>query len=146
MASSTLRRKVDFLVAVEVDRITPLAARHELRNADGTGEGAAHVDRVHAVLAGQQQELFEFRAEEVGAARVMEGQRRQRLEYPEIAGIAPVLGFDADDGDDDLGRHAIKGAGLGQGQPVFLPEADAAIDAALVQEARPVAFPGTLER
>ena len=138
--------EVDAPVAVEIDRIAALAAGHELRDADGAGEGTADNERVQPVFAGQEKELLQFLTEEIGAPRVVEGEGGQRLEHAEASGIAPVLRFDTDDGDDDFLGHAVHGTGLGQGEAVFLPEADAVVDAAIVDEARAVAFPGALQR
>ena len=136
--------QVDAPVAVEIDRITPLAAGHELRDAHRSGVGAADFEGIHAVLACEQKEVFELAAEEGGARRVFEGQRGQGFEHAEAPGIAPVLGFDADDGDDDLARHAVDGFGTHQLGAVFLPKREAALDAAGVEEALAVARPGAL--
>ena len=54
----------------------------------------------------EQQELLELAAEVRGALRVVEGQRGQRVDHPEAAGVAPVDGFHADDRDHDLLGHA----------------------------------------
>ena len=43
-------------VAVEVHRVGAEAARHELRQAHGTGVGAFHGERVDLLLAGQDEE------------------------------------------------------------------------------------------
>jgi hypothetical protein len=72
--------QVDAVVAVEIDGIVALAARHELRDAHGAGVGALDVERADAVFARQQQELLEFAAEKFGARRVIEGQRGERFE------------------------------------------------------------------
>ena len=116
-----------------------------MRDADGAGERALDGERVEVVLAGEEQELLQFGAEEFGARRILERQRGQRLKHAEAAGIAAVFGFDADDGDDDFRRYAIERTGLDQLPLVFQPEAHAAVDAAVVQEARPVAFPRALQ-
>jgi len=90
--------------------------------------------------------LFKLGAEKLGARRIVEGERGERFEDAEAAGIATVFGFDADDGDDDFFRHPVEGTGARQLGLVFLPEADAAINAPVVQETRPVTFPGALLR
>ena len=56
---------------------------------------------------GQEQELLEFGAKELGPRRIVEGQRREGLKHLEAAGVAPVFGFHADDGDDDLLGNAV---------------------------------------
>lgn len=76
---------------------------------------------------------------------IVEGKGGEGVKYPEAAGIAAVFRFDTDDGDNHLFRNAIQGAGAGEGQLVFLPEANAAIDATFIQEARTVTFPGALQ-
>ena len=76
----------------------------------------------------------------------MEGQRGQRFEYAETAGVGAILGFNADDGDNDLGRDAVQGRRFGQRRFVGSPETDAAVDPPIVDEARTVAFPGALQR
>ena len=100
----------------------------------------------NVVLARQQQELFEFGTKEIGAARVVKGQRGERFKHAETAHVAPVFGFDANDGDDDFFRHTISGAGTGEADLVFLPELHAPVDPPLVQETWPVPFPRALHR
>src|SRR5690606_33682776 len=49
-------------------------------------------------------QLAALRAAGVGVAEPESG---EGIEYPEVAGVAPIQGFDANDGDDNRLRHAI---------------------------------------
>ena len=138
--------EVNTLVTVEIHGITTLATRHELGNAYGAGKGTFDRQWVEIVFTGEQQELFEFGAEEFSAWRVVESQRGEGFEDAESARVAAVFGLDANDGHNDLGLYAINCLRLGQLRTIFLPELDATIDAAVVQEARTIALPGTLQR
>src|SRR4029077_13800762 len=64
--------EVDRAVAVEVDGEAPLAARHELRDADRAGVRAAHGKDIEAQVAREQQVLLELVAEIGGARGVVE--------------------------------------------------------------------------
>jgi hypothetical protein len=138
--------KVHALVTVEINGIAALATRHELGNADGASKRPLHRQWVEIVFAGEQQELFEFGAEKFSAWRVVESQRGEGFEDAKPTRVAAVFGLDANDGHNDLCRYAINGLGLGQLRPIFLPELDATIDAAVIQEARTIALPGALQR
>ena len=46
-------------------------------------------------------------SEEVRAARIIESQRGKRIGQTEATHIAAVIGFDADDGDNDFRRYAV---------------------------------------
>ena len=133
--------QIDAAIAVEVGGIAADAAGHELRGADGACVGAPGRQRIQAVLAAVQQELLQLLAEVGGARRKVEGQRGERLDGGELAGVATVEGFHADDGDDDLGRHAMFLRGALQCAGMLFPELQAAIDAHRLQEAGPVGLP-----
>ena len=133
--------QIDAAIAVEVGGIAADAAGHELRGADGTGVGAPGRQRIQAVLAAVQQELLKLLAEVGGARRKVEGQRGERLDGGELAGVATVEGFHADDGDDDLGGHTMFLRGALQCAGMLFPELQAAIDAHRLQEAGPVGWP-----
>src|SRR3569623_1038195 len=133
--------EVAVAVAVEIDRIAAEAARDELRLAEGAGVGAFHVERIDALLAGQNQVLLELAAKEFGAGRVVEGQRRERIDDAIFALVSPVAGLDADDGGDDLGRHAVSSLGALQSVDMALPELCAAFDARALNEDRAVLVP-----
>ena len=62
------------------------------------------MQRIELVLLGEQQELLELAAEEFLARRVVEGERRERIEHAVAAGVAPVVRLDAEDGHDVLRR------------------------------------------
>ena len=133
--------QVDAAIAVEVGGIAADAAGHELRGADGAGVGAPGRHRIQAVLAAVQQELLQLLAEVGGARRKVEGQRGERLDGRELAGVATVEGFHADDGDDDLGGHAMFLRGALQRAGMLFPELQATVDAHWLQEAGPVGWP-----
>jgi hypothetical protein len=138
-------RQVDVAVGVEVDREAVDAAGHELRQADGTRKGADQRSWGDGLLARQQQQFLEFVAE-VGAAvaaagREVERQRGQGIEGAETAHHAAVVGLDADDAHDHLGRHAEARLGACQGVGVGLPEGDTGGDALRLDEAVAVGVP-----
>jgi hypothetical protein len=94
-----------------------------------------------AFAARKQQELGELPAEVVGAPRIVERQRRQRVDRPVGAGIAAVERLDADDRDDDLGRHAERLLGARERRLVRRQERDAFADPLRRQELRRVFVP-----
>src|SRR5262245_23313128 len=138
------RAEVAASVAVEVDREAADAPRHELRDADRARVRAAEARRIGARLARVEQERLELGAEELGAARVVECERGERVEHAEGAGLATVLGLDADDGHDDLGRYAVRGGRAREHPRVATPELHAGVDAARAHEAVAVAAPRAL--
>ncbi len=77
---------------------------------------------------------------EVGA-RVIEGQGVERIEHRRLAGVAAPVGLDAEDGDDDLRRHAVLRFHLRQLLAMFGEKRAATIDALLGDEDRPVIAP-----
>ena len=93
------------------------------------------------MVAREQQELLQLAAKERGAARIIERQRRERVERPIAADVAPVERLDADDGDDDFRRHAKALLGAREIRRVRIPVRDAAVDARLRQELRRVLEP-----
>ncbi len=94
------------------------------------------------LFARQDQELFQLGAEELGARRVFEGQCGQCVDDPVRAGVGAVAGLDADDGNDNCRVDAVGLFGFFQNRRVRTPEIDAAIDATLGHEYRPVFVPG----
>ncbi|MNZ92525.1 hypothetical protein D3C78_1115520 [compost metagenome] len=128
-------------VAVEVHRVGAEAARHELRQAHGAGVGALEGQRVDLLLAGQQEELAQLLAEEVGARRIVEAEGGQRVDHPPVAGVAAEEGFHADDRHDHLRRHPVLALGTRQRLGMLVPELHAAADARVGEEDRPVLLP-----
>ncbi|MCY1547028.1 hypothetical protein D9M68_830610 [compost metagenome] len=128
-------------VAVEVHRVGAKAAWHELRQAHGAGVGAFQAERVDLFLARQHEELAQLLAEERRTRRIVEGQRRQRIDYAVAAGVAAIEGLHADDRDDHLGRHAVLLFGTFQRLFVLTPEIHTAGDTRVGDKDRPVVFP-----
>ncbi|MPN31783.1 hypothetical protein SDC9_179258 [bioreactor metagenome] len=56
--------------------------------------------------------------------------------------MAAIYGFDANDGHDHFGGYAVTLFGHLQDRGILRPESQAALNACLVQEARPVPLPG----
>ncbi|MCY1426216.1 hypothetical protein D9M71_420320 [compost metagenome] len=133
---------VDVAVTVEIHGEGAEAARHELRQAHGAGVGTLEHQRIDLLLAGQQEELLELLAEEVGTRRVVEAQGREGVDDAEVAGVAAVEGLDANDRHYHLGRHAVLFLGAGQGIGMLVPEVHAFLDARRRDEDRPVFLPG----
>mmetsp|Transcript_41232 Transcript_41232/g.96507 ORF Transcript_41232/g.96507 Transcript_41232/m.96507 type:complete len:418 (+) Transcript_41232:404-1657(+) len=150
-AADCVRRageQVDAAVAIKVHRVLAPAAGHELRQAQRAGIAAAHLGGVQPVVAAEPQELGQLAPEKglaLGGARVLggevEGQRGQRVQHLEAAGDAAIKGLDAEDADDDLGRHAVLALGPGQRGFVLGPEGQAGVDAPGVDEALAVGRP-----
>src|SRR5690606_13052066 len=140
-----LRRagQVDPAVAVEVDGVVADAARHELRQADRSGIGAAHGQRIDAGVAREDEELFQFAPEEVAPPGKVEGERRERSGDREAPGMLPIDGLDPDDADDDLLGDTVARAGAGDGRFVLEPETQARTDSGSVDEALAIVLPGT---
>jgi hypothetical protein len=63
---------------VEIERVGAHAARQELRVAERAGEGAVVARRVASLFACEQEQGFELATEELGARRVVEGERGER--------------------------------------------------------------------
>ena len=133
--------EVDPAVAIEVHRVGANAARQELRVTERAGEGAAVAGRVARLLTREQEQGFELAPEQFGARWIVEGQGGERRQRLEVAGVAAVDRLDADDGDDDLGRHAELAGGTFQLVRVFVPERTATVDTGVVEETRPVVLP-----
>src|SRR5437762_3104801 len=93
-------------------------------------------ERRDALFPREKQELLELAAEEFRAARIVESERRQRVEYPVAARIAPVIRFDADDRDDNFRGNTKLVAGAVQRAAVFMPEDDAGVDACRIEKPR----------
>src|SRR5450830_689687 len=132
---------IDMPGAVEIHRIGAKTARHELRQAHGSGVGALEAQRVELLFTGQQEELTQLLAEKIGPRRVVEAQGRQGVDHPVIAGITAKKGFHADDRDNHLGRHAVFLLGTGQGRFMLAPEIDAAGHSRIGDKNRPVFLP-----
>ena len=71
----------------------------------------------------------------IAARRIVERERRERIEHAVAARDAAVQRFDADDGDDVFRRHAALGGDALEGLAVLLPELHAVGDALLGEEA-----------
>ena len=99
--------QVGVSVAVGVDRIAAIAAGHELGHAHRARERSLGGERRDAELAREKQELLQLAPEEGGAARIVEGERGERVEHPIVADVLAVERLDAEDRDDDLGRHSV---------------------------------------
>ncbi|MNI15510.1 hypothetical protein D3C73_688100 [compost metagenome] len=81
-------------VVVAVHRVMHDAGRHELRHADGARIRSPRFE-FQLVFHDQRQEVRQLAPEHRGAfgfvgIRVIEGQRGQRIQYPEIAHVAAV--------------------------------------------------------
>ena len=98
--------QVALAVAVAVDRVGAVARRHELAARPSRPRRSPGRSRIELLLARQQQELLELGAEISRARRVVEGERRERVEHAVLAGDAAVERLDADDADDHVRRDA----------------------------------------
>ena len=133
---------VALAIAIPIGGQLAIAAGHELRHAHRASIGAERTQIVHAFLPAQQQELFQFAAEEAGAPRIFKTEGRQGVDHPVLAGLDAIGALDADDRGHHLGRHAITGLGPGQRRLVQGHEVAPAVDAFLGQEQLAVGMPG----
>src|SRR6267143_3826190 len=138
--------QIDDAVAVEIDRKAPRTARHELRDADRPGVGAAHGEDVDAAFAHEEQVMLELIAEIRRARRVVEGESGERVEHAPAAGVAAIEGLHADDRDHVFGRHAVLALRALERLAVGVPERDAVGNAPLGEEGRAVFLPGAALR
>ena len=134
--------QVGHAVAVEVDRVPEIAAGHELGNADRARVRALDREHVDPRLAREQQIVRQFPAEEIGARRIVEGERGERVDHAPAAGVAAVVGFHANDRDDVFLRHAVDAPRARQHVAVARPELDPGADALRVDEDTAVDLPG----
>ena len=134
-------KQVDAATAVEVQRPAPHRPRHELRQAHRSGKRSSIRQRVAFLFARQQQEFDELGAVEVGAAQIIERQRRQHVDRAELSGRAPEVALHADDCDKDGGRYAELLLRARQRVPVRLPERNARPDARLIEIAFSIVEP-----
>ena len=132
-------------VAVEVDRVLVEARRHELRHAERAGVAAAPGERIDAFALAEDEPALELVLEEgaavAPAGREVEGEGRKRIDDAKVAHLLAVDRFDADDADDDLGRHAVHLLGLVEPALVGAPERGAGAQANRLDEAGPVRGP-----
>ena len=134
--------QINASVAILVLRPLRDAGRHELAPAHRAGVRAFQlVDRIREMHIAEQEQLLELAAEKRRARRIVECERRQRIEHAVLAGHAAVAGFDADDRDDDLGRHAVFLADSVEQLAIGAIELDAVVDALVADEDRPVILP-----
>ncbi len=137
--------EVDSSVAVVVDRVMPDTARHELRHPDRARVRAAQHGQVAAAVAAHAERFGQLLAEKrrpvAFPVRIVERERGQRVDHAEVAGVAAVDRLDAEDADDDLGRHAEVAFGPREQRVVVLPEAEARGKADWLDEARAVDGP-----
>ena len=139
--------QVDHAVAVEVDRVLAYAAGHELRPAHRAGVGAAQRERVDVAVARKEQGIGQFAAEVFHPrrtgwrVRIGKRQRGHCVHYTEASGVAAIHGFDPEDADDDVGRHAVLLFGAPQRLAVVVPEIHAGVDAHRFDKTRAVSGP-----
>ncbi|CUI47904.1 Uncharacterised protein [Achromobacter sp. 2789STDY5608621] len=131
--------------AIAVHRVVLDAGGHELRHADGAGIGAAGFE-IELAGHGERQEVGQLAAEHGGAlglgrVRIVEGQRGQRVQHAEIAHVAAIQRFNADDRGDDRGRDAEALRGLVELVAMLVVELHAPADALGLDEARAVGQP-----
>ena len=133
---------IDHLVPVEVHRIGQETAGHELAIAHGAGIGALEGQRVHALLPGQDEVALELAGKKRRARGIIECQGGERIDHPIAAGHPAVVGFDADNGDDDFRRHTGLPLGPLQGGTVLRVEFQPLLQALVVEEYLAVFIPG----
>src|SRR5690606_2742336 len=98
--------------------------------------------RVNLFLARQQEKLSELLAEERLTWRVIETQRRQRIDDTIVAGVAAVEGFYTNNRNDHFGRHAVGRFGAGKRIFVLPAEIDTLRDTRISAEDWTIFLPG----
>ena len=140
--------QVDVAVVVKVHRPARPAGGHELAQAPGAGVAAARLEGVGAAALRHAQKLLQLAAKvgtALGRARVgvwkIKGQCGQRVQHADVAHVAAVQRFHANDADDDFCRHAIFALGARQRRPVLLPKAHTCTHPHFVDKTRAVGLP-----
>jgi len=139
-------QQIDPVVAVEINCINAVAARHELRDTQRAGIRTAYGKQVELLFACQQQEILQLAAEEIGALRIFERQGGQCVQRAELARILSIDGFHTDHRDNDVLRHTVFQFGSVQGLPVFVPKFQTQLDALRVDKVRTIFQPGLAGR
>ncbi len=101
----------------------------------------SHPRRRHVAMIQDAQRGHQFAAEEAGAA-AFPGQRRQRLDYVEVAHAGAEAGFQAPDADDDAGVHREPVLHATEQRAVLLERGAAVGDALVGDQQRAVLRPG----
>ena len=129
-------------VAVEVHRVRPVARRDELSVTHGPRVGAREIERAPVLFAGEQQELRQFAAEERSSRRVVEAERRKRVDHPKAARDAAIARLDPQYRHHDLRRDPVLPRRAGEYRFVPPPELHPLLDTARRQEQRAILAPG----
>ena len=104
--------KIDLAVTIEIKSISSYAAGHELRVSYGSGIWTVEIHWIRTVFSGQQKKIFQFPTKKrfpdrlIGRLRIIESQCGKRIDCPEIAGMVSIYRFNAENADNDMGRHA----------------------------------------
>ena len=101
----------------------------------------ADFDAIEAFFASHHQVLLEFAAEERLAGRVIEGERRERVDHSILADVFAEERLDADDAEQDVHGDAGCGRGLLEFGLLQAVDLGATRDATLDQELGPVLVP-----
>ena len=96
---------IGMAVAVEIDGVFDVVRRHELGQPHGAGPGAGHVGELDLPLVEDFQRLQKF-VEEFFLALAEIGLRRQHADGVVLVAGAAVVGFAAEDGEQNGRRHA----------------------------------------
>ena len=94
-------------IPVKIDGILLIGGRHKLAVAHRAGKRPFQIERIVLLAARHQQEGFQLGREILRAARVVKGERRQRVEDAGFPHHAAPAGFNADNPDDDFRRYAV---------------------------------------
>ena len=114
--------QVDVTIPVKIYRVLLIGGRHKLAVAHCPGERPFQIERIVLFVSRHQQEGFQLGREILGAARVVEGERRQRIKDAGFTHNASPAGLDPNNTDDDLRRHAIDLPRTVQGVFILIPE------------------------
>ena len=140
--------QVNAAVTIKIHGKFVPAGGHELTEPHGTCIAAAQRKWVAACAVGGDQHLFQLAPEIVGAGlgagvrlRKVQRQRGQGIHHAEVAHVAAIDGFHADDADDDFGGHAKLLLGTRKRLAVGMPELHTGANAHGVDKAAAVHRP-----
>ena len=131
-------------VAVKVDRILFIRGRHKLAVAHRARKRAFQRQRIVAFITRHQQEGFQLTGKIVGAARVVKGERRQRVDNTGFPHHAAPACLHADDPDHDFWRHAVNLPGAVKRILILVPERHAVLHVIRRNEFIAIAQPGAV--
>ena len=133
---------ISLVIAVEIDGIAAVTAGHELPIAHRTSIGALQHQWIHSLIASQNQKVLQFLGKELRSTGVINRKRREGIDDPVTTCNPAVIGFDTNDGNDNLCGDACFFFGSLQCIPVFLVKLNSLFLTLFVKKNLPILIPG----